>query len=270
MEQINNYTGQDLTLVICAYKECLYLEECVKAIMSQTVKTKVLISTSTPNDYIKNIADKYSIEIRVNPNGGQVKDYNFAMKQADTELVMLAHQDDLLALDFVEKMLLELNRNARPIIAFSNYCEIHEDATQLDSTASTLVKVKRIMLLPLSIKWIRQKRWGKRLIQCIGNPITHPSVVCVKKEMPEMIFREEYKACMDWDLWERLSKQKGSFVYVKDILLFHRMDENNQTVKLFKTSNARYDEELEIMCRFWPKFVAKAIMGIYKNSAKYY
>ena len=50
------YEGEDLTVVICAYQECLTLEKSVRSIIRQTVKPKVLISTSTPNAYIQNIA----------------------------------------------------------------------------------------------------------------------------------------------------------------------------------------------------------------------
>ena len=51
----------DHTFAICAYKESPYLEECIKSLKNQTIKSNILIATSTPNDYIKGIADKYAI-----------------------------------------------------------------------------------------------------------------------------------------------------------------------------------------------------------------
>ena len=268
MRQKNNYTGKDFTFVVCAYKECPYLEESIQSLVNQSITAKILISTSTPNEYIENIAKKYSIEIRVNPAGGQIKDYNFAIAQADTELVMLAHQDEILSEYFVERVLEEINKEKRPIIAFTNYLEMHDDV--VDKKPSTMVIIKRIMLFPLNFRMLRKTWFGKRLIQCFGDPITHPTVVCVKKELPEEIFREEYKAAMDWDLWERLSRQKGSFIYVKDVLLYHRMNDMNQTVQLIKSSNVRYENELEILSRFWIKPIAKFIMYFYKHSIDYY
>ena len=268
MKQYNHYTGKDFTIVICAYGTCEYLEKCIRAIKRQTVKPKVLISTSTPNGHICGLAEKYHIEVRVNPNGGHVRDYNFAIRQASTELCMLAHQDDLIEKTFVEQNLRALNRSKRPIISFCNYLEMHED--KVDKKPSTMVKVKRIMLLPLKAPGLGRTMFGKWLIQCMGDPITHPTVVCVKKEMPKEIFREKYKASMDWDLWQRLSKQKGEFVYVGQVLLYHRMNKENATAKLLAHTNARYEEEYEIMCRFWPKWVAKVIMHFYSKTAKYY
>ena len=49
------------TFVICAYKESQYLEECIKSVLNQNVKSNVIISTSTPNEYINNLAKKYDI-----------------------------------------------------------------------------------------------------------------------------------------------------------------------------------------------------------------
>lgn len=268
METRNHYTGKDFTIVICAYGECDYLETSLKAVLDQTVKTKVLISTSTPNEHICGLAEKYGIEVRVNKDGGHVKDYNFALKQADTELCMLAHQDDIIEKKFVEKNLKELNKSKRPIISFCNYLEMHEDI--VDKKPSTMVKIKRIMLAPLKIPGFGGTGFGKWLIQCMGDPITHPTVVCVMKEMPKVIFREKYRASMDWDLWQRLSKQKGSFVYVSDVLLYHRMNKENATAKLLEHTNIRYEEEFEIMSRFWPKPITKLIMKIYSKAARYY
>lgn len=268
MRNYHNFTGKDITIVICAYKECSYLEECIKAIISQTIKPNILISTSTPNDHICGLAKQYGIEIRVNKDGGQIKDYNFAMKQCKTALGMLAHQDDLLDRRYVERCLEELNRAKKPIIACTNYLEMHNDI--VDSKPSAMIRIKRFLIWPIRNKQLRQTIFGKRLCMLIGNPITHPSVMCVMDEMPKVCFREKYKAAMDWDLWERLSRKKGDFVYVKDILLYHRMNEDNQTAKLLKTTSARYDDEYAIFCRFWPKQIAKLLMFFYSKSAKYY
>ena len=48
------------TFVICAYKESPYLESCIKSLKAQIVKSDIKIATSTPNDYIYNVAKKYN------------------------------------------------------------------------------------------------------------------------------------------------------------------------------------------------------------------
>lgn len=268
MKEYNQYGKEDITLVVCAYKECKYLRACVKSIMKQTVKPHMLISTSTPNAHIIKIAREFGIDVRVNTDGGQIKDYNFAMQQAATPLVMLMHQDELLHSSFVEKVLAELNKTEDPIIAFTNYIEMHNDI--VDRKPSVMVRIKRVLLIPLLIKPLARKGFGKRLIQMFGNPITHPTVVCVKGKMPKECFREQYKATMDWDLWERLSREEGSFAYISDVLLCHRMNDENQTAKLFRTTNSRYVEETEIFERFWPGWFVKILMHFYSKASQYY
>lgn len=65
------------TFVVLAYKESEYLEDCIKSVLNQKYPSKVVIATSTPNDYIKNIANKYSLEILINQNPSQGIGYDF-------------------------------------------------------------------------------------------------------------------------------------------------------------------------------------------------
>ena len=44
------------TFVICAYKESEYLEECIKSVKNQSVRSKVIIATSTDNLFIRELA----------------------------------------------------------------------------------------------------------------------------------------------------------------------------------------------------------------------
>ena len=268
MKEYNSFSEHDLTVVICAYKVCDDLENTIESIIRQTKLPNILISTSTPNEYILKLADKYNIEVRVNPNGGQINDYNFALAQVDTKLGMIAHQDDPLKDTFVEENIKYLNCSKDPIIAFSDYLEMHNEI--VDKKPSPIIRVKHILVWPLKTN-LAKKGGFKRFCQLLGNPITHPTVVCVMDKMPKEIFRQQYKASMDWDLWERLSRLKGSFVYVPSVQLYHRMAEENQTVQLYKSGeNYRYNEELEIFSRFWPKWIAKIIMMFYKRAERYY
>lgn len=59
------------TFVVCAYKESPYLEECIRSLVAQTVRSNIEIYTSTPNEYIRNIGEKYHIPVYVNEEAGQ-------------------------------------------------------------------------------------------------------------------------------------------------------------------------------------------------------
>ena len=54
------------TFAVCAYKESPYLEECIESLKGQSVRSNILIATSTPNEYIKNIAEKNNIPYFIN------------------------------------------------------------------------------------------------------------------------------------------------------------------------------------------------------------
>ena len=100
MERFDNHT-----FVVCAYKESEFLEECVKSLVNQTVKSNILIATSTPNEHIKNIAEKYNIDLYINTESkGIGPDWNYAVTQAKTDFVTVAHQDDIYDELYTEKM----------------------------------------------------------------------------------------------------------------------------------------------------------------------
>ena len=81
----------DHTFVICAYKESPFLEECIQSLLRQTIKSHILISTSTPNSYLDAVSQKYQIPIYVNDiAGGIAEDWNFGMNKAETPFVTIA------------------------------------------------------------------------------------------------------------------------------------------------------------------------------------
>ena len=53
------------TFLVLAYKESPYLENAVKSVLNQEYPSKVVIGTSTDNEYIRSIADKYHLDVIV-------------------------------------------------------------------------------------------------------------------------------------------------------------------------------------------------------------
>ena len=37
--------------------------------------------------------------------------------------------------------------------------------------------------------------------------------------LPEVVFDNHYRACEDWEAWEKLSKLKGEFVYIPKMIM---------------------------------------------------
>ncbi|MCM1083400.1 MAG: glycosyltransferase family 2 protein [Clostridium sp.] len=254
------------TFVVCAYKESRYLESCVRSLVNQTVKSNIIMTTSTKNEHIRKIAEKYKLPLYINGAGkGIAGDWNFAYAKAETEYVTIAHQDDVYAPNYVETMINMLDKAEHPSIGFTGYFEIRKGKRV---TKNTNLIIKRLMLLPLNIKGGGKSRSLRRMSIAFGNPICCPSVTYVKRNLPSAPFDAELRSNLDWQLWERLSKKKKSeFVYCAKPLMGHRIHEESETSAVIN-DNKRSDEDYKIFRMFWPAPIAKAITKVYAKSEK--
>ena len=129
-----SYTASNHTWALCAYKESAFLEECIKSLLAQTVKSKIIIATSTPNGHIEALAQKYKMPLYINDGvTGIGGDWNFAYGKCDTHLVTIAHQDDIYEPDYLKEMLEFMNKAHDPIIYFSGYAELREGKKVYDA-----------------------------------------------------------------------------------------------------------------------------------------
>ena len=259
------YCAKNHTFVICAYKESEYLEECIRSVLAQKVLGQVIITTATLNSHIEGLAKKYRLPLHVNSQGGEIaRDWNFAIEQAKTELVTLAHQDDIYEADFLKNVLDQVNRFEQTIIAFTDYGEIRE-GTKVDG--NTLLKIKRIMLFPMRSSLGQKSRFVRRRVLSFGSAISCPSVTYVKENLQLPVFQSGFRSDLDWQAWEKLSRQKGAFAYCTDILMYHRIHEESATSEII-ADNDRTKEDFQMFCQFWPKGIAKIISAFYQKSQK--
>lgn len=260
-----HYSASDHTFVICAYGESAYIEECIASLKDQKLKTDIVICTSTPSEFIENIAKKYGIKLCINEEmaykSNIAADWNYAVGMAGTPLVTIAHQDDIYKPDYAGKIIDNLNRSKRPIMAFTDYAELR-DGNEITKIKN--LKIKRIMLWPLRCKALWGSVFVRRRILSFGSPICCPSVTYVKPNLPDRLFLEGYKVNLDWQAWERFSRLVGDFVFVNDVLMVHRIHEGSETSKNIDDNN-RTREDFDMFCRFWPKWIAKIIEHWYKK-----
>lgn len=253
------------TFAICAYKESEFLEECIQSLKKQTLKSDILLVTSTPNEYISNLAQKYEIPVYVNEGeAGIVQDWNYAYKKADTDFVTITHQDDVYFENYAEHAVRGLEKARKPLIFFTDYAELRDGKRVTDNK---LLKIKRMLLLPLRVKSFQKSRFIRRRILSLGSPICCPSVAFARKNLPETVFKPGFASDEDWEAWEFLSRFKGEFVYDKEILMGHRIHEESETSKILG-NNARSKEDYIMFCKFWPKKIAKILTKWYSASEK--
>ena len=64
-ERKGNEMQQEIihTFAVCAYKDSPYLEECLRSVTSQTVKSEVICCTSTPSSYIRELTARYQVPL---------------------------------------------------------------------------------------------------------------------------------------------------------------------------------------------------------------
>ncbi|MBR4577852.1 MAG: glycosyltransferase family 2 protein [Clostridia bacterium] len=261
-----NYTPKDHTFAICAYGESRYLEECIASLEAQTVKTRMIMSTSTPSDFLRKVSEAHGIPLVVNTGKkGIGPDWNYAYNHAETPLVTIAHQDDIYEPEYAARMLEDLNASRNPILWFSGYRELRGSEKVANNKN---LRIKRLMLWPLRGRLLRGNRFVRRRILSLGSPICCPAVTYVKERCgAENIFSTEMKVSLDWDQWEIQSRKKGAFVYRAEPLMCHRVHEESETTKLI-ASNTRGEEDLQMFRRFWPEPIAKRLGKAYAASEK--
>lgn len=249
------------TFAVCAYKESVYLEQCIQSLMKQTVKSKILIATSTPNETIQGVASKYDLPVYVNEGEkGIAGDWNFAMSCANTEYVTLAHQDDIYEPTYAEEVLKAAKKQKTPVIVFTEYFEIRKNERVFKNK---LLRVKHLMNFPF--RFFKKSRFVRRRILSVGCSICCPAVTYHIKNCKGLKFSTDFQNSCDWDAWERMSKYKGSFVYLKKPLMGHRIHQESTTTEMIQNSR-RAQEELIMFKRFWPNWIAKRIAKIFAKS----
>jgi glycosyltransferase involved in cell wall biosynthesis len=154
------------TFVVLAYKESEYLEECIKSTLNQKYKSDVIIATSTPNKFITDLANKYSLKVYENKGPkGIGNDFDFGIKCASTPLVTIAHQDDIYDYEFSYYVVEEYNEHKGVIILFTDYYEIRNDFKQY---INRNLIIKRILLTPIRLHSTSGLKINKRLILALG------------------------------------------------------------------------------------------------------
>lgn len=255
------YTPSDHCFAICAYGTSPYLEECVQSLKQQTVATRVILVTSTPNPDIERACQQIGCKMLVNDGpGGIAGDWNFAVKMANSPLVTIAHQDDVYLPSYAESMLRMLNSSHDPLLYFTGYGELRGGERVFDNRN---LLIKRRMLRALEKPRNAMKRSVRRRILSLGCPICCPSVTLVTSAFEQPLFAGDFSSDLDWQAWERLSRMEGSFVYDPTPLMLHRIHEESETSRLIH-DNSRSQEDLAMFKKFWPASIAALINRLYE------
>ena len=248
------------TFAICAYKESPYLEECIKSILDQEIKTNVIISTSTPNKLIESLAKKYNIKLFIKKGKSNIReDWNHAYNNAKTELVTVAHQDDVYLPGYTKEILKAYSSDV--LMYNTNYYPYKngEKTTDLNNKLKPIIKFLTRFRTFARFKFIRV------MTLAFGNTINCPSVTYNKKLLGNDIFTSDLLFSIDWDTFLKIYKMKGISLYIHKKLVCFRIHDG-ATTKEFINNKKRIEEDVTMFNKIWPKFITKIIMKVYVRS----
>jgi glycosyltransferase involved in cell wall biosynthesis len=255
--------GTTHTFAIPAFGRPQHLSACIESILHQSRRSdRVVLSTSTPSQFLRDVAEKYDVEMLVNPCRTNIAtDWNFALAACQSDLVTIAHQDDIYDKNYVETMCDAVRRHPDALIAFSDFAE----HTPSGPRATNLnVRIKRALC---ARAFGRKEAIGAISAKCrlltLGNPVCCPSVVINRKRLPKFNFSEGLKTNLDWEAWARMAQMPGDFVYIRKALIskgVHPQSETSVTI----ANRSRELEDRRMFEQFWPAPVAALILSVYK------
>jgi len=246
------------TFIVLAHGESPFLEECIISLKNQSLKSDIVVSTSTPNGFIKKITDKYQMPLYINKNrSGMAEDWNFGLNCAKTKYCTLAHQDDIYNQDYLFTCNKALSNDFS--IMFTNYIDVNE---RLGIIGKFPKLIKRLQLLPF---WVKNELYStllRKFILRFGNPIACPGILYNLDNLGEFWFDSRFTNNLDWFAWLQLSDRVGSFIYVPKILFKHRIHPFSTSSKSI-SDRVKLNEDLEIFKLMWPDWIANLMLRAY-------
>jgi len=252
---------QEHSFVIPAYKDSPYLESCILSLINQTVKSEIVLCTSTPSSFIAGLAEKYGLRYCITTTPSSIAtDWNFALSQCVTPLVTIAHQDDIYHELYTENIVREFQRSEHMLLAFTNYEDLVNSKVRKFSLNAL---VKSALLWPFWWSTSIRMPLLKKSILAFGDPICCPTVTLnLTAISADFSFAEDYSCALDWLAWLQLAKQKGGFIYIAKKLVKHRIHPESETTNQI-SNGKRQQEELQIFQMMWGEKIAKLISKVY-------
>lgn len=248
------------TFVIAANGDSPYIEECIRSLKSQTIKSKIILTTSTPSPFLENVLSKHGISYIINNfSKGIASDWSFAYNNCLTKYVTIVHQDDIYLPKYTEICLLAASFYPNTLIIFTDYSEVREEKAMFSGINFF---VKKLLLSPFLFNKSISSFFIKKAILSFGSPICCPTVMYNKENIGSLEFSNDFTVSLDWYEWLKLAKKKGGFVYVKKKVLKHRIHKE-ATSSLMIANRVRKKEDEMIFKTIWPSFLAKIFANVY-------
>jgi glycosyltransferase involved in cell wall biosynthesis len=184
-----------ISVVIPAYNVAHFLPRCLHSVFAQTLApAEVIVVDDGSKDDTAAVAMKLGARVVSRPNGGLSAARNTGVQSSSSDWIALLDADDLWSPD---KLRLQSQRvQDDTVLVYTGIRSFDDSGVRQVSVASPPEVIR------------------ESLRYC--NPIT-PSTVLARRDMlvRDGGFREDIRACEDWDMWVRL-KRFGGFGVVPD------------------------------------------------------
>ena len=187
----------NISVVIPAYNAAAFLPRCLESVFAQTLKPhEVIVVNDGSVDNTAELAAKLGANVITRPNGGLSAARNTGIKNASSDWIALLDADDIWAPDKLERQVQRIRPDT--VLVYTGI-RIFDDNGIRDQLPAMEAGKARNMLR-------------------YRNPIT-PSTVLVRREavLQDGGFREDIRACEDWEMWVRLQRV-GQFEAISEPL----------------------------------------------------
>jgi len=245
--------------VVPAYGRSPHLADCLASLQAQTSHSPVVVATSTPWDGLESLVAGFGATLALHaPNAGIGRDWNFALSQASSRWVTIAHQDDIYYPRFLEETLRVASLVPDASLVVTDYDELVGDRIR----SAWFLRMKRMLMEAgfLGRTAIHSRRSKLNCLR-LGNSIPCPAVT-LNRVKAKFEFDEAMRVNLDWKAWIELAKQDGAFVRVREHLMAHRIHEDSETSETLRSGH-RVSEDKEILESLWPNWIARCIGRAY-------
>jgi glycosyltransferase involved in cell wall biosynthesis/O-antigen/teichoic acid export membrane protein len=186
-----------ISVVIPAYNAAAFLPRCLESVFAQTLKpAEVIVVDDGSTDNTAALAEELGARVIRRPNGGQSAARNMGIQSTSSEWIALLDADDTWALDKLERQIARIRPDT--VLVYTGIRIFDDNGERSLHRAVDALSAR---------KMLRHR-----------NPIT-PSTTLIRRDifLRSGGFREDIRACEDWELWVRLL-QLGQFEAVPEAL----------------------------------------------------
>jgi glycosyltransferase involved in cell wall biosynthesis len=186
-----------ISVVIPAYNAARFVPRCLASVFAQTLKPdEVIVVDDGSTDSTAALAAELGAKVISQPNGGLSAARNTGIRNASGGWIALLDADDIWAPEKLERQAACIQSGT--VLVYTGIRYFDDNGIRRENLATDAIAAKKMLRYHDSIT---------------------PSTVLARREMlmRDGGFREEIRACEDWEMWVRL-QHLGRFEVVPDSL----------------------------------------------------